>query len=132
MALIKLIKSRSFSDGTITVKKEWPVVNVPDADAAYYIRTGFFAAMDDVAQAVTEDPEAEGDEEFPFPMEDEGPTAEERLIADLEEMTVKELKAYADKNGIDLAGASKKEAIITTIVAADRKAAEAREALRQE
>lgn len=132
MAFIKLIKSRSYSDGTITAKTGKPVVEVPDGEAQHYIDTGFFTAVEDEAEAVTEDPEPEEDEDFPFPLKDEGPTAEERLIADLEEMTVKELKAYADKNGIDLDGVSKKDDIISTIVAANRKAAEAREALRQE
>lgn len=133
MAFIKLIRSRSFSDGTVTANDREPVIEVPDVMAQHYINTGFFAAMDDAAQVMTEKIPEETEEGLIFSDdEDPVPTAEERLKEELEGMSAKELKAYASKKGIDLASASKKDAIITTIVEADRKAAEARQALRQE
>jgi hypothetical protein len=46
----------------------------------------------------------------------EGESSEE---VDLSEMSVKELKAYADENGIDIGDATKKAEIITAIQNAD-------------
>lgn len=48
----------------------------------------------------------------------------------IEKMSVEELKAYAMLNGINISGLKKKEAILDSIYAAEKKAAEARNVLR--
>lgn len=48
----------------------------------------------------------------------------------IDDMDVEELRAYAALNGIDLSGRKKKADMITAIKADEKKAAEARNALR--
>lgn len=130
MVKIRLMKGASYHDGKITATKKKPIVTVEDQKtAAHYVATGFFAVLGSV-EPEAEKPDDELDESFFGDDEPEGPTAIETLRAELQEMSVKELRAYASKAGIDLS-ASKKEDMIEQIVSAQQRADEARAALRE-
>lgn len=133
MAIIRLIRGLSYMDGHINVTMEKPEVNVDDAKVAHYVGTGFFEVVSVGASA--EDSVSEAAEDADAAEE----TGKESDLADIPDegnpvdgMTVAELKEYAENNGIVISGLTKKAEIIDAIKEAEKRAAEARELLRQE
>ena len=126
---LKLIMGASYR-GAVHATKEHPDVFV-EGGRAYEaaMASGYFEEIE--SEPDTDQPEG-GDPESTTmaPADTEDP---ERTETDgMEDMSVSELKAYAQLNGIDLGGAKKKDEILETIRAAEEHAAEVRASLRGE
>lgn len=80
MAVVKLIKARSWSNGKYTATIDNPVVTASDADAETLVATGYFAVTSAPAQEIAADAESS---------------------ADLSALTVQELTKLAKSIGID-------------------------------
>lgn len=124
---LRLVKGLSYS-GAVSATKDHPDVFVED-EKKYQraMKSGYFEEIAD-APVDTAEPKS-GREEDKFPAEDEEP---ERLADTLADMNTTELRAYASLNGIDTSGLKKKEEILNAIKEAEKKAEEARAALRSE
>lgn len=135
MKQIRLIKSRSFTDGTIKATRENPVVSIEDdARASELVQTGFFAYAEDETRGNDKKKETmdEGSQGNGLPYEEvDTPTAAEMIEVKLEKRSVSELKKYAEQHGVSVTSSKKKD-LIDAIVEAEKRAGEAREALRQE
>lgn len=125
---IRLIKGMSYS-GAVTATRRYPDVFTEDeAEYTFAMKSGYFADLTTAYEKIEhgkenleqEDAEEHGKENL---------EQEEDAFAD---MNVDELRAYAEINGISLAGAKKKADIISAIREAEAKAAEARSVLRGE
>lgn len=126
---LKLIMGASYR-GAVHATKEHPDVFV-EGGRAYEaaMASGYFEEIE--SEPDTDQPEG-GDPESTTmaPADTEDP---ERTETDgMEDMSVSDLKAYAQLNGIDLGGAKKKDEILETIRAAEEHAAEVRASLRGE
>lgn len=124
---IKLIKGMSYY-GAVTATRKHPDVFTEDEEKyTSAMKSGYFADL--TVSDRTEDlgDEKSGEEASMVPGNEEPDTKDH-----LSDMSVDELKAYAELNGISLAGAKKKADIISAIREAEAKAAEARSVLRGE
>ena len=127
---LKLIKGLSYWNAFVKATKDHPDIYVEDGPAyESAMKSGYFEEVEDKPQG--EDPEGGDPASDTMAPIDEG-DPEETEKDGLEEMSVPDLKAYAQLNGIDLAGAKKKDEILDTIRAAEAHAAEVRSALRGE
>lgn len=127
---LKLIKGLSYWNAFVKATKDHPDIYVEDGPAyESAMKSGYFEEVEDKPQS--EDPEG-GDPESTTmaPADTEDPEGTE--TDGMEDMSVSELKAYAQLNGIDLGGAKKKDEILETIRAAEAHAAEVRASLRGE
>ena len=143
MAIIRLIRGLSYMDGHIKVTREKPEVSVDDAKVAHYVATGFFEAVNGgsaAEQVPAEGTKADGESEIadgtklaevPLDLEESKSAEESNKKDPVDGMSLAELKEYAEKNGIVISGLTKKAEIINAIKEAEKKAAEAREVLRQ-
>lgn len=124
---LRLIKGLSYS-GAVSATKGHPDVFVED-EKKYQraMKSGYFEEIID-ADATRKNPDAEARLGAETDREDR--TDENSDV--LEDMSSAELKAYASLNGIDIAGLKKKEEVLAAIKSAERKADEARTALRSE
>ena len=124
---LRLIKALSYS-GAVSATKDRPDVFVED-EKRYQMamESGYFEEITDVPKETVE-PDGEH-EESEFSMDDEEPEAPADALSD---MNATELKAYAALNGIDISGLKKKEDILGAIKTSEKKADEARAALRTE
>jgi hypothetical protein len=124
---LRLIKSLSYS-GAVSATKDHPDVFV-DNENRYKraMESGYF---EEITDAGSKDEEPENSQEDP----DDDFQGEETdaHVDSLSDMSVTELKAYASLNGIDISGLKKKEEILEAIKTAEKKADEARAALRSE
>ena len=126
---LKFISGGSYRDGVIVATEKKPDVFVDDAEYAGTLgASGFFALVEGEKQEA-DLPEEDKGEELLFP-EDERTTADV-LKEELEELTAKELKEYAEKHGIDLKGKTRKVDMINRITEAQSEADKARAALRE-
>lgn len=126
---IRLKKGLSYS-GAVTATRRDPDVFTEDAEIyASAMASGYFADLTGS--------EAGKNLEEPDPQEeDDGAARDETGAREADEedalasLSVEELKAYAELNGIDLSGAKKKAEILALIREAETRAAEARNVLR--
>lgn len=123
---LKLIKGLSYN-GVVSATKDHPDVFVEN-EKKYRraMASGYFEEITDV-ETPEKDTDAKHDAEEEKTEHSEpkgGPDA-------LEDMNVTELKAYAALNGIDITELKKKGEIVDAIRAAEKKADEARDVLRQ-
>lgn len=124
---LRLVKGLSYS-GAVSATKDHPDVFVED-EKKYQraMKSGYFEEIIDAdATRKNLDTEARSGAEA----DRENKTDESSDV--LEGMSSAELKAYASLNGIDIAGLKKKEEVLEAIKSAERKADEARTALRSE
>lgn len=126
---LKLIMGASYR-GAVHATKEHPDVFV-EGGRAYEaaMASGYFEEIE--SEPDTDQPEGGAPASVTMtPDEENG--LEETESDGLEDMSVSDLKAYAQLNGIDLGGAKKKDEILETIRAAEEHAAEIRASLRGE
>lgn len=124
---LRLVKGLSYS-GAVSATKDHPDVFVED-EKKYQraMKSGYF---EEIANAPEKSVGTEsGREEDRLPAEVE---AGERPADTLVDMNTTELRAYASLNGIDTSGLKEKEEILNAIKEAEKKAEEARVALRSE
>ena len=126
---LRLIKSLSYS-GIVYATKEKPDVYVrEEGQVDRLVASGYFVLVSDGKN---------GDDEIKQPVDknpgedSEEPGNESPGEDAFSDMTVDELKAYAEANGISLDGAKKKADILSAIREAEAKAAEARSILREQ
>lgn len=94
MYKLKLIKGLSYS-GVITATKDYPIVNVDDKDLAHEaVKTGYFSLIEEAEMI---------------------PPEKEKTLDD---MTVKELEAFAAEKEIDLKGCGSKADKLNRILSA--------------
>ena len=131
---IRLSKGMSYS-GAVNASRVHPDVYTENEEAYLSaMESGYFTDL----TGVEGEPGQEAGTGVPEPGREEpsggdvsGPGGEDSGRADeFAEMSVEELKAYAELNGISLAGAKKKVEILGMIRESEAKAAEARDALR--
>lgn len=121
---LKLIKGLSYN-GAVSATKDHPDVFVEDEKK--YQRAMASGYFEEIKGAET--PEKDADAERHLEEEEHAESkGEPDALAD---MSLTELKAYAALNGIDITSLKKKDEIIDAIKAAEKKADEARSALRQ-
>lgn len=126
---LKLIMAASYR-GAVHATKEHPDVFVEDGTAyEAAMASGYFEEIEDEPGS---DRSKGGDPVSATMTPDEETDLEETESDGLEDMSVSDLKAYAELNGIDLGGAKKKDEILETIRAAEEHAAEVRASLRGE
>lgn len=105
MAKLKLVKAKSYlggvKGGTITATTKNPVVDVPEEDVERLLATGYFGFVEDQNNADNGKANNDGDNLF---------DAEE-----LAEMSIPELREFAQKRGINLEGLIKKADILEAI-----------------
>ena len=102
MLHLRLCKGLSYS-GVVSATKDAPDVFVEDEAAALAaVSTGYFKIMEDAS--------------FTIP-----PAAPSGPVTTLDAMTVLQLRLYADANGIDLTGATRKDEILSRIADAQKK-----------
>ncbi len=136
---IRLIRGMSYS-GAVTASRRCPDVFTEDEVAyASAMKSGYFAdltAGDGVRGREDKEAAAESTIEPGGEASSNEGTVEpggkdSGRVDDFAEMSVDELRAYAEINGISLAGAKKKAEILGVIRESEVKAAEARSALRE-
>lgn len=124
---IKLIKGMSYS-GAVTATRITPDVFIEnEAEYVSAMKSGYFVDLTGAAEKAESGKENPA-EEFVKELGKEN-------LADVDsfsDMNVDELRAYAELNGISLAGAKKKADILNAIHEAEAKAAEARSIIRGE
>lgn len=131
---IRLNKGMSYS-GTVNASRARPDVYTED-EAAYLsaMESGYFTdltANEGVSGQRGDASEPGREEAFEEDItEPDGGNLDQTEI--FAEMSVDELKAYAELNGISLAGAKRKAEILGIIRESEAKAAEARNALREQ
>lgn len=126
---LKLVKGLSYWSRFAKASKEHPDIYLedgPDYEAA--LSCGFFAEVEDVPK----DESAEGGDPVSVDTADGEDEPEESTADGFEEMSVADLKAYAQINGIGLGSAKKKDDILAAIRAAEAHAAEVRAEMRGE
>ena len=123
---LRLIKGLSYN-GAVSATKDHPDVFVED-EKKYQraMASGYFEEIEGA-----ETPEKEADARHDAAGEEPEHDEPEGGSDALEDMNVTELKAYAALNGIDITDLKKKGEIIDAIKVAEKKADEARAALRQ-
>lgn len=125
--ILKLIKGRSY-DGAVRASRDNPIVKVDDKDIYQEaMKSGYFADVSGNQEQGSKTP-ADPDTTAAQGKEEESGDNVSRFNS----MTVDELKAYADFNGIDLKGAKAKAKIIAEIMLAEAHADEIRNSLREE
>lgn len=99
--IVKLIKGYAYANGVVFVKKDNPIIEVPEDEGQKLLASGYFEEV--------EDPE-------PVPEEEE----QEYIVepVDFDKMTVNELKAYAAENDIDISGLTRKADIKAALITA--------------
>lgn len=125
---LKLVKGLSYWSRFAKASKEHPDIYLedgPDYEAA--LNCGFFVEVDDPDIG-----SAEGGDPVSDTIADGEYEAEEETADGFEEMSVADLKAYAQINGIDIGSAKKKEDILAAIREAEAHAAEVRAEMRGE
>lgn len=140
MHILRLIKGMSYS-GAVQADREHPEVAVYDEEAYQSaMASGYFqdctppsaqcvAQQDGTGGIPVPDGTEEGLKAQEVPRQEHSGTAEDKEIS-IEHMKMEEIKAYAVLNGIDISGMKKKEDMVNAVRDAEKKAAEAREALR--
>lgn len=124
---IRLIKGRSYT-GAVNASRSRPDIFTEDKEKyASAMRSGYFMDL-----TIRKEPEEQDiidhtrkDEEVAAPEKSDAQNA-------LSGMNVDELKALADKKGIDLTGAKKKADILDALQKAEEKAKAARDVLREQ
>lgn len=97
---VRLKSAASYRGHGVTATRHRPCIETDDDKAAVLIASGFFVAAEPSCPACTPpQPEA----------------LPNRAVSVTDVMTVRELRAYAQKKGIDLSGAKTKAQIIKTI-----------------
>lgn len=124
---MRLIKGLSYDGHGIHATSSSPDVYTED-EGKYRcaLESGYFAKVEGTegeSESELEDDQDQG--EFYIGVEPDNKN-------EFDDMTVAELRKYADTMGIELAGASKKSDIMSCIKAAEEKAAEARAILKSE
>lgn len=114
---LKLVKGLSYWNAFVKATKDHPDIYVEDGPAyESAMNSGYFEEVEDAPDR--DDPE--GGDPLSDTMVPVGEDDQEETETDgLEKMSVSELKAYAQLNGIDLGGAKKKDEIIDSIRAAE-------------
>ena len=124
---IRLIKGMSYSGAVTATRRHPDVFTENEAEYTSAMKSGYFADLTGADEKAGPGKENPGEEDVKEPGK-ENP-GEEDTFSD---MNVDELKAYAEANGISLAGAKKKAEILSAIREAEAKAAEARSILREQ
>lgn len=124
---IRLIKGMSYSGAATATRRNPDVFTENEAEYTSAMKSGYFADLTGADEKAGSGKENPGEEDVKEPGK-ENP-GEEDAFSD---MNVDELKAYAEANGISLAGAKKKADILSVIRDAEAKAAEARSVLREQ
>ena len=125
---LKLTKGLSYWNAFVKATRDHPDVYVEDGPAyESALACGYFEEVDDEARA--DKPEG-GDpvSDTADPDKEAGP--EETETDSLEDMSLSDLKDYAQLNGIELGKAKKKDDILSVIREAEEHAAEVRSILR--
>lgn len=124
---LRLIKGLSYS-GAVSATKDHPDVFVEDENKYQRaMKSGYFKEVADTPEKTVEVEKGQGEDKAPEENNDQGKSADA-----LSDMNVTELRAYASLNGIDISGLKKREDILDAIKVAEKKAEEARAALRSE
>nr|DAH27257.1 MAG TPA: endoplasmic reticulum chaperone [Caudoviricetes sp.] len=124
---IRLIKGMSYSGAVTATRRHPDVFTENEAEYTSAMKSGYFEDLTGADEKAGPGKENPGEEDVKEPGK-ENP-GEEDTFSD---MNVDELKAYAEANGISLAGAKKKAEILSAIREAEAKAAEARSILREQ
>ncbi len=124
---IRLIKGMSYSGAVTATRRHPDVFTENEAEYTSAMKSGYFEDLTGADEKAEPGKENTGEEDVKEPGK-ENP-GEEDTFSD---MNVDELKAYAEANGISLAGAKKKAEILSAIREAEAKAAEARSILREQ
>lgn len=124
---IRLIKGMSYSGAVTATRRHPDVFTENEAEYTSAMKSGYFEDLTGADEKGEPGKENTGEEDVKEPGK-ENP-GEEDTFSD---MNVDELKAYAEANGISLAGAKKKAEILSAIREAEAKAAEARSILREQ
>lgn len=131
---LKLIKGKSYL-GIVCASESRPDVYVPEkAQADQLLESGYFKLVDNDNQEKerekTSAEETTEDAGGMFEAGDEDP-GEDSVITELQKKNKAELVAYAGQNGIDITGCKTRDDILTCIIEALARAADARQALRE-
>lgn len=124
---IRLIKGMSYSGAVTATRRHPDVFTENEAEYTSAMKSGYFEDLTGADEKAGPGKENPGEEDVKEPGK-ENP-GEKDTFSD---MNVDELKAYAEANGISLAGAKKKAEILSAIREAEAKAAEARSILREQ
>lgn len=124
---IRLIKGMSYSGAVTATRRHPDVFTENEAEYTSAMKSGYFEDLTGADEKAGPGKENPGEEDVKEP--DKENPGEEDTFSD---MNVDELKAYAEANGISLAGAKKKAEILSAIREAEAKAAEARSILREQ
>ena len=124
---IRLIKGMSYSGAVTATRRHPDVFTENEAEYTSAMKSGYFEDLTGADEKAGPGKENPGEEDVKEPGK-ENP-GEEDTFSD---MNVDELKAYAEANGISLAGAKKEAEILSAIREAEAKAAEARSILREQ
>lgn len=124
---IRLIKGMSYSGAVTATRRHPDVFTENEAEYTSAMKSGYFEDLTGVDEKAGPGKENPGEEDVKEPGK-ENPGQEDAFS----DMNVDELKAYAEANGISLAGAKKKADILSAIREAEAKAAEARSVLREQ
>lgn len=124
---IRLTKGMSYSGAVTATRRHPDVFTENEAEYTSAMKSGYFEDLTGADEKAGLGKENPGEEDVKEPGK-ENP-GEEDVFSD---MNVDELKAYAEANGISLAGAKKKADILSAIREAEAKAAEARSILREQ
>ena len=111
---IRLIKGMSYSGAVTATRRHPDVFTENEAEYTSAMKSGYFEDLTGADEKAGPGKENPGEEDT------------------FSDMNVDELKAYAEANGISLAGAKKKAEILSAIREAEAKAAEARSILREQ
>lgn len=98
--VVRLKSAASYRGYGVTATKHKPCIEVDDNKAAVLIDGGFFVAAKEGCTACAPP---------------EPPALPNRAISVADVMTVKELRAYAEKHGIDVRGAKTKAQLIKAV-----------------
>lgn len=127
---LRLIKGLSYS-GAVSATKDRPDVFVEDENKYQIaLQSGYFEEITDVRAKTDENSGQKTVQEENEFAADDGET--KKTYDTLSNMNATELKAYASLNGINISGMTRKGEILEAIKAAEKKADEARAALRYE
>ncbi len=124
---IRLIKGMSYNGAVAATRRHPDVFTEDKGEYASAMKSGYFADLTGTGKAEEQGWDSP-DKEDPNEADKEEPDVRDSFS----DMSVDELKSYAEANGISLAGAKKKAEILGVIREAEAKAAEARSVLREQ
>ena len=114
----------------------WDIPTLTDLAKDMGIDISDLGSKEELANAISAEevgiPDMTEDEQRELEEEMFGEEPEESLEDFLKEKTIPELRKIADQKGVSVKGLSKKDEIVAALVESDRRAAEARKALREE